>query len=184
MFKRPRLLPAILMLALASTCFAAKPSKTANEAQLHFDKAISLQKAGKLDAAMSEYRAVNKLAPKFTPALLNMGSIYMRENQPANAESTLKRVLDIEPKNTIALQQLAMICASRGRNRDALKYAQDLVNLKPKDYDARFFYGVLSLQMKDYQAAIDAFQAASGIRPKDTGRPLQCRLHVSSNESV
>ncbi|MGC8863706.1 MAG: tetratricopeptide repeat protein, partial [Armatimonadota bacterium] len=137
------------------------------QAQKRFQKGVDLQKAGKLDAAAAEYRAVLKVAPKFIPALNNLALIYLQKKQAAEAESTLRRILAIDPKSEFALSQMSRVLMARGKTAEALKYARSYAKLKPKDPGAQFILGVICLQTKDFSSAAAAFRSVLHIKPDD-----------------
>ncbi|MCL5103425.1 MAG: tetratricopeptide repeat protein, partial [Armatimonadetes bacterium] len=128
--------------ALAQTdpgvLFGAKPKPQAQadpraQAQAHFKNAIEAQKAGKIDKAIKEYRALIKIAPTFPAPYFNLGMIYMQKNQPSNAEAALKRGIALDPKNEMATEQLVRILVVEGKTKEALTYCRKLMSQKPKE---------------------------------------------------
>ncbi len=139
------------------------------QAQKRFQKAIEYQKAGKLDAAATEYKAVLKVAPNFVPALNNLGLIYLQKQQAAQAEATFRKVLKVEPGNQFAQEQMPRILMARNKPAEALTYARKTAKAKPKDFNAQFMVGIIAVQAKNFQVAVDAFRSAAHIKPDDLG---------------
>ena len=164
----------LIVFTLSSGCWAAPaksvtktPADNAAQAKVHFKKAVDLHKAGKLDAALKEYRILIKLDPNSPAPLSNMGLIYIQKKEYDNAKIAFERVLAINPRDEFAIENLAGVLMAQGKSREALKYARKLIGIKPKDHGARFILGMVNLRLKDYDAAADAFKAAIHIKPDD-----------------
>ena len=65
---------------------AAQPTQQPSPAAVHFMKAISLHKAGKIDQAIPEYKATIKADPRIMPAYMNLAMIYMSKGNLKDAE--------------------------------------------------------------------------------------------------
>ena len=63
MLKRPRLLFAFLVVAVLAVRVCGIAA-TQTEADKHFRNAVEMQRAGKLDQALEEFRKVTQLQPK------------------------------------------------------------------------------------------------------------------------
>jgi tetratricopeptide (TPR) repeat protein len=71
-----------------------------------------------------------------------------------------RRMLALDPDDTLALASLAFQHAQLGEKRDALALFERVVALKPDDADAWFNRGFLLQELNDHEAAIAAFRAA------------------------
>lgn len=150
-----------------STVKPPQPSQSEIALQKRFEKAIKLQQAGKLDAALDEYNAILKANPKAVPVLINVGLIHTQKEQFAKGEQFLKRALAISPDNEIALGNLVQALLGSGKNTEAVKYAKRLEKIKPKEYRSKFLLGIAAMRARDYSASTQAFKGALVLKPDD-----------------
>jgi tetratricopeptide (TPR) repeat protein len=78
----------------------------------------------RLDAALAHYRRADVLVPGDTEALMGMARIFMRQQQPAQALSLLKQVIDEDPLNGEAHYRYARALQMSGRQDEAHKQMQ------------------------------------------------------------
>jgi tetratricopeptide (TPR) repeat protein len=71
-----------------------------------------------------------------------------------------RRMLDLDPRDTLALASLGFQHAQAGEKRDALARFDQVIAIKPEDADAHFNRGFLLQELNDHDAAIAAFRAA------------------------
>jgi len=89
-----------------------------------------------------------------------MAAWSMLFRQRAMAMRWYRRMLELDPDDTLALASLGFQHAQAGEKRDALALFDRVVALKPDDADAHFNRGFLLQQMNDHEAAIAAFGEA------------------------
>ncbi len=65
--------------------------------------------------------------PSYVPALVCLGRCLVPAQDLGGAETTFRKVLDLNADNPHALQGLGEICVQTGRNEDALKYFETLL---------------------------------------------------------
>jgi len=81
-----------------------------------------LDNHGQADQASGMFRRAAADAPKTTLGRLAMARALLVENRDGEAEKALRKVLDIEPNNPVALELLANTLADAGRFADARRY--------------------------------------------------------------
>ena len=184
MYRNPRVRVAIIVALLAlspASAFAqnlfdqpnplapkAKQAQPASsEAQKRFNRALQLSRENKPDAAIAELQVVKKLLPKQPAVYINLGLCYMQKKNLANAESSFRQALALDPKNSFSRSQLTRVLVGRGKDAEALASAKQMVSANRKDYDGQFLLGVCSLKMKNTAGALSAFKSAFAIRPGD-----------------
>jgi tetratricopeptide (TPR) repeat protein len=108
-------------------------------AQHHMDLTqIQLDFATKdLDDIQLDLDRVLAERPDSTAALELQAALYFQEREFAKAESTMVRIVEIQPNNAIALQKLAMAQMAQGKGQDALAVQLQVVSLVPHDREAR-----------------------------------------------
>lgn len=81
--------------AAAEAMFAGVPK----DAVENYEKAVQAAHAGNNKKAVELLNSVVASAPKFFPALSDLGTQYLKLNQPQKAAEALKRALELEPNN-------------------------------------------------------------------------------------
>jgi Tfp pilus assembly protein PilF len=95
-------------------------------------------------------------------------------NQPAAIED-FRKVLDSQPDNTIALNNLAFLLAENGKADEALKYAQKAVQLAPDKPDFEDTLGWVLYRKGLYEAAITHLKSAVS-----KGGDLRLQYHLAT----
>jgi tetratricopeptide (TPR) repeat protein len=78
----------------------------------HFYLANIYFSVGSIDAAIAQYREALGLVPNHTAALSNLAMAYLKAQQPEPARATLYALLQVDPNNAFAAQQLKQIDAA------------------------------------------------------------------------
>lgn len=66
-----------------------------------------------------------------------------------------------------SLVLLAVVLAVRNNNNDALKAAEQAIQLAPANFDAQFVLGRARFGAGDYDSAVEAFRRAVALKPSD-----------------
>src|SRR4029077_11519436 len=74
-----------------------------------------------LEKAAEQFHAILKLDPKDTSSALWLARLYRFENQHAEAEKILRSILERDPDNGPALDQLSQLLIDAGRSQDAIE---------------------------------------------------------------
>jgi tetratricopeptide (TPR) repeat protein len=113
--------------------------------------------AGKLDDAYWFAHDAIENDPKFMASYNTLGVIYRHHHNLPQAEKTLRYVLEIEPGNTEAMSNLALVLNDQGRRKEAESLMARLKELEP--YPPFYFFnlGMAAMQEGDYRAARDDF---------------------------
>jgi tetratricopeptide (TPR) repeat protein len=75
----------------------------------HFYLANSLFTLGNLDEAIEEYKESLKISKDNLSALTNLGFTYIKKNDLKNAKETFEKILQIDPQNKTAQEQLNLL---------------------------------------------------------------------------
>lgn len=76
-----------------------------------------------------------------------------------------RRMLDLDPSDTLALASIGFQYAQLGRKREALAQFDRIVALQPTDAEAHFNRGFLLQELNDTEAAMAAFRQALAANP-------------------
>ncbi len=81
---------------------------------LHLSLGKALQKAGRLNEAVSAYREASRLAPGFAEAHCDLGLALVHQDLAEDAERAFRQALAIRPDYVRALNHLGLILETRG----------------------------------------------------------------------
>lgn len=152
----------------------AGPSQEAVKAAKLFEQAVAHQRAGKVEEAVAEYRALLKIAPGAYPAYINLGLIYQARHDDKSAEAAFKQAARLEPKNAVPPTQLALLYLSQQRAQEAKAQADRAVALDPKSAQAHFARGGCFVALKKPQLAEPEYREAVRLAPQNA----QARINL------
>ena len=135
-------------------------------------------KAQDYAAAIVSFERAAAMDPSKPVVHLYLGTAYMQqvvpgavtpENQVAaqRAEQSFRRVLDIEPRNTVALSSLASLNLNQKKWDDALGWYEKLIVADPSNADAYYTLGFIAWS-KWYPPYSQA-RSNAGLRPEAPG---------------
>jgi tetratricopeptide (TPR) repeat protein len=81
--------------------------------------------------------------------------------------NTYKKVLEIDPQNTLVNYRMGVIYYERKEYEKALTYCEKTVNLYPFDYDSVVLLGWINYQMGNLREAKVLFQKSMLIKPNN-----------------
>lgn len=121
-----------------------------------------------LDKAIAQFQAILKIQPDDVYSELWLARLYRFENQHGDAEKVLRDLLQRDPGNGAALEQLSQLLMDEGRSQEAVKILADAANdsSSPEVYD---LLGDAYSQSKEYAKAEDAYRKAAEEDPDDPG---------------
>ncbi len=129
------------------------------EALKHAEAGMDLQKQGKQNEAIAEFRKVAELMPELAAAHVNLGQAIMQGGDFSGAIPPLKRALELNPDLIGAHQMLGYSLLAAGYAAEAIPHLE-----KIQAVDA---LGVAQLKAGRYAEAIGNLQAALAKRPND-----------------
>ena len=138
--------PAVLQL----TQNLAKPYPELPEA--HYSIAQAAAAAGQGELALSEIRAALKLRPAWEPAALMQGQLLQRVSN-AEALAYFRGFLESHPRAMDVRLNYARLLAAEKKYPEARGEFQTLLKEFPNNPDVTLAVALLSLQLKDYDAA-------------------------------
>src|ERR1700730_1466055 len=88
------------------------------------------------------------------------------DGKSADAEQLYGAVLAVDPKNWLALYRLAILCAMRGENAEALRLIEAAMKANPATSEAAADYGLMLDRLGRFAEAVAAFDRALVLKPK------------------
>jgi len=117
---------------------------------------------------VAEFQAILKIDPTDTYSALWLARLYRFENRHTEAEQVLRGLIQRDPDNGPALEQLSQLLIDEGRSQEAI----DLLTRSAGDSSSPDLYDLLGdayTQAKDYAKAEDAYRKAIALDPDDPG---------------
>lgn len=101
----------------------------------YLNEALSLERSGDLDAALTSYRLALREKPDDHRILLNMAIAYTRLGRVDEAIRCYKRTLEVEPSLAGAHYGLAFLLAKRGDRDEAMTHLETFLAAPPRSAD-------------------------------------------------
>ncbi|MDD3594503.1 MAG: tetratricopeptide repeat protein [Candidatus Gastranaerophilales bacterium] len=126
---------------------------------------------GKYEEAINEYRMAIWIDPINIPAYQSMCQLYEEIGDYDKAVQSYKKLIRIQPRNPVLYSHIANILYLKGEIDESIKYYHYAINLNPsKDWTSvvsQTLGYVLHESVKNYDAAISAYQSAYQLNPND-----------------
>lgn len=124
---------------------------------------LTLVKAGRGPEAVERARALVAAAPADPNALFTLG-LAQSEQDVTGALTTLRRVVELEPRHTLARYNLALILKRADRVPEAVEHLTRVLDTEPRP-EAHYTLGVIYWQQGDAARATKALRAAVAAEP-------------------
>jgi type IV pilus assembly protein PilF len=90
-------------------------------ARIRLELATGYFEQGQTSVALDEIKQALAANPAFVPAYVLRGLVYMRLNEPVQAEDSFRRALQINAKDADALHNYGWFACQRGRHAEAIQ---------------------------------------------------------------
>jgi tetratricopeptide (TPR) repeat protein len=116
--------------------------------------------------AIAEYSEVHRLDPSDQEASLWLARLYRLHNEPDKAEQVLQRMLQDDPGNEAAVEQLTQLLLDDNKADEAIKLLEDMTahSSSPTLFD---LLGDAYTQTHDYAKAEKAYRKAVDLDPSE-----------------
>ncbi len=132
-----------------------------------FGKALAYVQLGERETAIAELRALLARQPDHADSLELLGSVLAASGETAEAESTLRRALELDPLAERGRVELAQLQRSTGRLEEALDHYRRALETAPAMGEAHFGQVVTLLALGRYDQARAALARARRALPGD-----------------
>jgi predicted Zn-dependent protease len=130
-----------------------------------FDKGNESQQAADFPSAIKHYQTALKIEPDFYPALNNLGAIFMRQKDLAQAEAAFLKSIQANPEDGEAYINLGHLSYEQGKFPDAIAHLGEGLKRSPQSSVGHFFLGSAYLKLGDLAMAEDNLKAACNLEP-------------------
>jgi tetratricopeptide (TPR) repeat protein len=158
----------------------AIPEKALNEyqrAQAEFSK-------GNFDAGLKRMERAVEIAPRFSTAWNDLGTVRYKRQEYAKAEECFRRALDADSGSFMPLVNLGGVLINLGRFEEALGYNQRAVAARPSDALASSQLGQTYFQLGQSEDAMKYLEAAVKLDPGHFSGPqlFLAEIHARRGE--
>lgn len=125
------------------------------EAESWFQRGLDLEETGApVEEAIEAYQKALQLNPEAAGALVNLGTIYYRQRQFAEAETYYREALDADAEYPLAQFNIGNLYDELGRLDEALEHYRLALDLNPQYADAHFNLALLCERLGDNLKAV------------------------------
>ena len=117
-------------------------------------------------AAIADLRAVLRDQPNAVPVLRTLASAHLANGEPAIAEETMRRALEVNPKDVNTRLDLALLLTQLNKPDQAKPLLADVVKEQPGNVRALDMQFRVGVGTNDLQTAKTAAQALVATQPK------------------
>ncbi len=136
------------------------------EAYLHLGQAY--QSKGLFKEAVSSYQKAIALDKNYVEAYIDLGVCYEKQNLLNKAQTALKKAIELNPVNPEAHFNLANTLYEKEELKDSLNEYIKTLKIDPTHFQALINLGSIYFKdLKDDKKAIDYFERAKRIKPRD-----------------
>lgn len=122
------------------TMISATSAAAPKDAQKAYKKGMDLAKKGKFDEAQQHFTAAVNQYPRYADAWLQVGRLYLRQNQVDAAKNAFQRAIAADPKFVAPYVSLASIEAVHQNWQEAARLSDQAITLDPIDFPNGYFY--------------------------------------------
>jgi tetratricopeptide (TPR) repeat protein len=136
------------------TMISATSAAAPKDAQKAYKKGVDLEKKGKFDEAQQRFTDATNQYPRYADAWLEVGRLYLRQNQPDAAKNAFQQAIAADAKFVAPYVGLASIEAMRQNWQETARLTDQAITLDPIDFPNGYFYNsVANFNMGHFEVA-------------------------------
>lgn len=142
--------------------------RVSGDVRQDFDTALRLLEQEQYEQAIILLESVTASAPSSTSAYINLGIAHARTGDLENAEASIRRALEINPRHPVAHNEMGMIYRRTGRFEAARQSYETALSLHPEFHFARLNLAILcDVYLADLECALENYELYSEAVPDD-----------------
>lgn len=132
-----------------------------------FTYGIALFQRGYLDQAAESFKQVIAAKPDNSEAYYNLGTLYLRKNDPEEARRYLQQAVDLRPEYPEAWNNLGMAAAQQNLTSEAVSSFRKSLDLRPTYTTALLNLGNIYRRQGDLSGASELLNQALAQEPEN-----------------
>ena len=175
--KSAMLVGCVILLATAG-CRSSGTSEL-NPAQ----QAIEYEEQGEYDLAKKEYCRAIRETPDDSRLYVNLGGIYVREEDDRNAERMFKTAIEKNPRDPLACNRLAALYYHQGKIRKAIYYYEKALEIAPDLPDVHWNLAAAYRSLEVNDKAAQHYRRYIELAPKSEGKDVEQAKQFLASEA-
>ena len=144
---------------------APEAEKIAQQAMAEYARALQTRMAGNNKQALVMFQSLAARYPQLSGPKLNVGLIYMEQEDYENAEKAFRECLSVNNANPYAHNGLGLALREQGQFSESRSHYEQALALDPKYARAHFNLAVLGeLYLQDLPLALNHFRAYQNLQ--------------------
>jgi eukaryotic-like serine/threonine-protein kinase len=123
-----------------------------------------MQRHGRYETALLEYRRVQEIEPNNVEAQLRIGTVYEAELMPDRATECYRKAIALDPKYYKSYEELGAFYYHEGKNSEAAEQFRKDVELAPARVDAYVSLGAILSDLGQYPEAEKVLRKSLELR--------------------
>lgn len=144
---------------------SASQKPLSQQARYHLEQGQILYDAGKINAAVAEWKETLRLAPQTAQAHHLLGLAFRDQKDHTQAATAFQQALRLEPDNATAHVHLARAFEALGREQEAFDTYQKALRLVPSAPYVHNRLGYIFAEREDWQGAANAWYQTIQLAP-------------------
>jgi Flp pilus assembly protein TadD len=146
-----------------------QPVEVSDEIRADYEAAVHMLEAKRYEAGIGLLLVVVERAPQLTAAHIDLGVAYARTGDLDNAETSLQRALELNPRHPVAYNELGLVQRRKGQFTESRSsYEAALAQYANFHFAHRNLAVLCDVYLADYPCAIEHYEAYRRIVPDDT----------------
>ncbi len=133
--------------------------------EAHYQLGVTLKALKRTEEAIASLERAVDLLPAHLPSLVNLTLWTFDARDFTQAREYARKVLAIDPQNTLVRNALGAIYAQTGEFAKALEQIQEIQKIQPDNPNIHLTLGIIYLGQKEYEKAIEAAEKAIAQNP-------------------
>jgi tetratricopeptide (TPR) repeat protein len=156
-----------VLLLILQLPFAALADGTDPRVQKLYAEAKAAEARGAPGSAIAKYEAILAIAPRLGAAYNNLGLLYFKQRQYAQAAAILEKGLDVDPSMSSASALLGISLYELGKYAEAHPHLEAAVHANSTDANAKLFLANDLIKLDELEAAAAHLQELTHLQPNN-----------------
>lgn len=131
-----------------------------------FNLGVLYERRAEYDVAARRYLQSLQKYPDFSPALVNLTRIYIRQDRTSDADEFARRFIEMRPDNLEHRAARLEIFLAQKRYEDVIRAARDILRKDERHIDAMLAMAQANYQLERYELGLAILRSAVNLAPQ------------------